>query len=325
MRSKNEAKPKATYLYDFMQAIAPLQGENVPPELGRERDMLSYGYTNRTAASAYIQDLPGEGEYFQLCSRVDTPQQLICTDVTAQVAYMERIAVEDFTVPGGKGGGSRAQLYAAIFEGVVLFDLLSTLENEHLFSVSGGIPRMREVFAKDPVTEQPNYGEHSSNPLDVAVFTAQVRFFFAKYLECAFSHIETQSLKGSGFGIFEDILNTQIFRHENESFIGWRSDVMTGVKNIPFNLFTMQLQAMIENDKASVHVLTRSRVLVENGQTVTLPVEYCEALGITYRQDVEALLVLHEDTAYVALKEARDSSGELAQIDMLQYDDLEKL
>ena len=58
---------------------------------------------------------------------------------------------------------------------------------------------------------------------------------------------------------------------------------------------------------------------------MTLPVEYCEALGITHRQDVEALLVLHEDTAYVALKEARDPAGELAQIDMLQYDDLEKL
>ena len=288
MKSKNQAKPKATYLYDFMQAIAPLQGENVPPELGREQDMLSYGYTNRAAASAYIQDLPGEGEYFQLCSRVDTPQQLICTDVTAQVAYMERIAVEDFTVPGGKGGGSRAQLYAAIFEGVVLFDLLSTLGNEHMLSVSGGISRMREVFAKGPEKEQPNYGEHSSNPLDIAVFTAQVRFFFAKYLECAFSHIETQSLRGAGFGIFDDILNTQIFRYENENFIGWRSDVITGMKNIPFNLFAMQLQAMIEKDKACAHVLTRSRLLVESGQTVTLPVEYCEALGITYRQDVEA-------------------------------------
>lgn len=303
MKSKNEAKPKATYLYDFMQAIAPLRGENVPRELDREQDMLSYGYTNREAVSAYIQDLPGEGEYFQLSARVDAPQKLICTDVTARIAYMESIAVEDFTVPGGKGGGSRMRLYAAIFEGIVLFDSLSTLEIKHLFAVSGGISRLRAVFAKDTVEEHPDYGEYSSNPLDVAVFIAQVRFFFAKYLECVFSQIETQSLKEAGFGVFEDILNTQMFRHE--SFMGWKSDVMTGVENIPFNLFTLQLQAMIEQ-RPHAHVLTQSIVQVDNGRSVILPVEYCEALGITSGNDVEALLVLDSGKAYVVLKETRN-------------------
>lgn len=241
MNSQNESNCNSTYLYDFIRSIAPLRGDNVPPRLDCVPNTLVYGYADRETASAYLQELPEEGEYFQLYAPLDDPDKLLYTDVSAQVAYLHSITVEEFTVPKIRRG--RGMFYATIVEGIILFDLLDVLSNRKFFGVVGGLAYLSAFFEHDTIEEEPIIVENVNNPMNIDIFIAQVRFFFAKYFVCAFAHIPTQGLKEAGFGKFEDMLSAQIFRYKG--YLTRNVKLITGEANKAFQLFVMQLEAMI--------------------------------------------------------------------------------
>ncbi|MCI8611006.1 MAG: hypothetical protein HFE66_03685 [Clostridiales bacterium] len=272
MKSKNESNGNPTYLYDFIRSIAPLRGDNIPPRLECVPNTLVYGYADRETVSAYLQELPAEGECFQLYASLDDPDKLLYTDVSAQVAYLKSITIEEFTVPKIRGG--RGMFYAAIAEGIILFDLLDALSNRKFFGVAGGVAYLSALFEND-AAEEKIFIEGVSNPMHIDIFIAQVRFFFAKYFACVFSHLPTQSLKESGFGTFEEMLGAQIFRYKG--YLTWNAKSVTGMDNKTFQLFAMQLQAMIE--EASAYPLEQGSEI--NKSSDKSPLEHCNALGIT--------------------------------------------
>ena len=293
---KSDSTP--TYLYDFLHSIAPLREENAPAPLVYERGTLVYGYTDRATAEKYVKDLPPEGEYFQLYASASEPDTLHYTDVTQQVAYMDSIKVEDFTVTRAHSG--RIRFYAAIFEGIVLFDLLDALSNKNLFAVAGGLPYLSAVFTNNSVEDLSDFIECSANPLDIDVFIAQVRFFFAKYFECVFSNTQTRMLSEAGYGDFDDRLCEQVERYKR--YVGWKVESVTGIENRPFNLFTLQLEALIQ-ESPDEFPDRGVNVRVNEDRSIKLPSEYCEALKIKGGSFVEAQLSKCGDT--VLIREAR--------------------
>ena len=298
MKGKDKSDSKSTYLYDFMQSIAPLREENVPPDLIYERGTLIYGYTDRATAEKYVKDLPPEGEYFQLYASISEPDKLFFTDVTQQVMYMNSIRVDDFAVAKVRCG--RIRFYAAVFEAIVLFDLLDALSNRKLFAVAGGITYLSAVFASNSAEDLPVFIECGVNPLDIDIFIAQVRFFFAKYFECAFSYAETQTLKEAGYGDFDDMLCTQIQRYKH--YMGWRVESATGIENKTFNLFALQLETLIQESPRE-YPDQGINVRVNEDKSIRLPSEYCEALRIKSGSFVEAQLSSYGDS--VLIREAR--------------------
>ena len=244
------------YLYDFLRQLKPLSASQVPKSIVMEPDEIAYSYVDRKTAQKYIKDLPPQGEYFMLYASKKSLLNLQFLDVTTQVEYMNSLKTP-IKVPGEDHEYSL--LAAALFEAVYLFDLLQTIGQPDVFAPLGGYEELRAVYwdnnRKKAMT--PVLSLFEETPLNMRIFAAQTRYFFAKYIECRFPEYALAEVPDDVITDFEDLITEQITKIGDGNC--WKSKQYTGIENMEFDGFTQKLELMLLFNENEIRDLLMGR------------------------------------------------------------------
>lgn len=228
------------YLYDFIKKISLLGATEIPGKIMYEPETLIYDYVDRKTAAKYIKKLPEKGEYFQIYAKMEDLTELYCKDVTEQMKYLKKIDSVDYLIPKESVGVDPG---SAVYEAIWLFDLLSALSDSKLFAISGGFPHLMAVYKDNMYDSHPLLEYYENVPLNLTIFKAQVKFFFSKYIESAFSKEELQT---TGEDMFSLIMEKELAEYDKGS--GWKMKKSGGEKNQEFENFIQQLGVLIDSD-----------------------------------------------------------------------------
>ena len=210
--------------------------------MGLAPDELVYAWGDRSLAEQYLKNLPEKGEYFLLYAQKEDPLTLFCRDVTPQVKYLHSLKTE-LLVP--LEDNDCELLEAALFEAAYLFDLLKALEVPDLFAPLGGFPELEAAYSGNELkkAEMPVLVSLESNPLNLEIFMAQTRFFFARYMESRFCEYGLVPADEGILKDFEDLVGRQLEKMRGGNC--WKSRNFTGIENTEFDWFVQQLEILI--------------------------------------------------------------------------------
>lgn len=241
-RKEMSAQHTPLYLYDFLQKLTPLSAAQIPEIMGLAPDELVYAWGDRSLAEQYLKNLPEKGEYFLLYAQKEDPLTLFCRDVTPQVKYLHSLKTE-LLVP--LEDNDCELLEAALFEAAYLFDLLKALEVPELFAPLGGFPELEAAYSGNELkkAEMPVLVSLESNPLNLEIFMAQTRFFFARYMESRFCEYGLVPADEGILKDFEDLVGRQLEKMRGGNC--WKSRNFTGIENTEFDWFVQQLEILI--------------------------------------------------------------------------------
>lgn len=250
-RKERAAQHSPMYLYDFLQKLAPLRAAQIPAMESLRPNEVAYAWGDRKTAEKYTKDLPEKGEYFLLYAKKEALLTLYSRDVTPQAKYLDSLKTE-LLVP--QEDGDSDLLEAALFEAAYLFDLLKTLEIPELFAPLGGFPELEAVYSGNELkkAEMPVLANLENNPLNLEIFVAQTKYFFAKYIESRFCEYGLIPADEGVQRDFDDLVRQQLEKMRGGC---WKSKNFTGIENLEFDYFVQQLELLITLEPETIEAL----------------------------------------------------------------------
>lgn len=235
-------KKQTMYLYHFFKKLGPLQAPNVPKPVEAEPEALVFGCLERARAGQYVKNLPENGKYFLLYGERNNFLSLAACDVTPQYEYLKQLnAMLLYNLENDK---NQTELRAAVFEAVYLFGQLKELNEPALFAPYGDFAALQAVYTDYslPDSTLPVLTDFADIPLNLQIFRAQFKYFFALYLEC---RCGDDALGGMmDFGEFENLVQDALSKLSDKT-VCRRSKVFTDVENPEFDGFIQQIELML--------------------------------------------------------------------------------
>ena len=300
-RKELSAQHPPMYLYNFLQKLAPLGAAQVPETVALRSNELVYAWGDRKAVEKYAKDLPEKGEYFLLYAKKEDPLTLFYRDVTPQVKYLDSLKTE-MLVP--LEDEDCDLLEAALFEAAYLFDLLKALEVPELFAPLGGFPELEAAYSGNELkkVEMPVLVSLESNPLNLEIFMAQTKFFFAQYIRSRFCEYGLVPADERVLKDFDDLVRRQLEKSRGGNC--WKSRNFTGIENLEFDCFVQQLELLITLEPEKVcDVLCPGRKKLPK-KSKTLPQEAEKTPEPIPEENIDYLALIRAD------EEARKKEGE---------------
>ena len=227
------------YLYRFLLEIAPLSVKEVPDPVKLRGKNFIYDCVERSLAEKYCS-VPAKGEYFLLYASVENSTKLLCKDVTLQMRYLDKIRVKSFPVLPEEH--ELIRLNAAIFEAMYLFRQLQVLNLPYIFAPWGDFEAFRAVYSDNSLKNGkiPVLARFGGISLNLEIFVAQTKFFFAKYFSCAFAGNKTVPANEEILSVFDDLVYQELMKLGDGCCRKVKN--FTDVDNPDFDDFIQQLE-----------------------------------------------------------------------------------
>ena len=218
-RKERAAQHSPMYLYDFLQKLAPLRAAQIPAMESLRPNEVAYAWGDRKTAEEYTKDLPEKGEYFLLYAKKEALLTLYSRDVTPQAKYLDSLKTE-LPIPQEDGD---SDLLEAVYSGNEL-----------------------------KKAEMPVLANLENNPLNLEIFVAQTKYFFAKYIESRFCEYGLIPADEGVQRDFDDLVRQQLEKMRGGC---WKSKNFTGIENLEFDYFVQQLELLITLEPETIEAL----------------------------------------------------------------------